>query len=68
MISGWHGEIPEDSGYFHAVYRQEHPVQKGRSYTVLDNVEVLECLPVYVFLRHEWQQHLLGRRRDQDVY
>lgn len=39
MISGWHGEIPEDSGYFHAVYRQEHPVQKGRSYTVLDNVE-----------------------------
>lgn len=43
MISGWHGEIPENSGYFHAVYRQEHPVQKGRSYTVLDNVNGKGC-------------------------
>jgi len=39
MISGWLGEIPENSGYFHAAYRQEHPVQKGRSYVVLDGVE-----------------------------
>jgi len=39
MITGWKGEIPEDAGYFHAVYRQEHPVQKGRSYVVLDGVE-----------------------------
>lgn len=39
MISGWHGEIPEDAGYFHAVYRQEHPVMKGRSYTVVDGIE-----------------------------
>lgn len=38
MISGWHGEIPEDAGYFHAVYRQEHPVEKGRSYTVVDGI------------------------------
>ncbi|MBQ7792180.1 MAG: DUF2961 domain-containing protein, partial [Clostridia bacterium] len=38
-VAGYYGEIPEDSGYFHAVYRQEHPVQKGRAYTVLDNVE-----------------------------
>ena len=38
-ISGWKGELPEGCGYFHAVYRQEHPVQKGRSYTVLDHVE-----------------------------
>lgn len=38
MISGWRGEIPEDAGYFHALYRQEHPVMKGRSYTVADNV------------------------------
>lgn len=38
MISGWHGEISENAGYFHAVYRQEHPVVKGRSYTVLDGV------------------------------
>ena len=43
MISGWHGEIPENSGYFHAVYRQEHPVQTGRSYTVLDNVNGKGC-------------------------
>jgi len=39
MISGWQGDIPDDCGYFHAVYRQEHPVQKGRSYVVLDGVK-----------------------------
>ncbi|MBR4206884.1 MAG: DUF2961 domain-containing protein [Clostridia bacterium] len=39
MISGWHGEISPDAGFFHAAYRQEHPVTKGRSYTVLDGVE-----------------------------
>jgi len=39
MISGWKGEIPENAGYFHAVYRQEHPVQRGRSYLVLDGVQ-----------------------------
>lgn len=38
MITGWRGELPENIGYFHAVYRQEHPVQKGRSYTVLDGI------------------------------
>lgn len=38
MLSGWYGEIPENSGYFHAAYRQEHPVQKGRSYTVIDGI------------------------------
>lgn len=39
MISGWLGDVGENAGYFHAAYRQEHPVQKGRSYIVLDNVE-----------------------------
>jgi len=39
MISGWKGELPEGIGYFHAAYRQEHPVTKGRSYVVLDNVK-----------------------------
>jgi len=39
MISGWRGEIPENAGYFHAVYRQEHPVCRGRSYLVLDGVK-----------------------------
>lgn len=38
MISGWKGELPHNAGYFHSVYRQEHPVQKGRSYVVLDNI------------------------------
>lgn len=38
MITGWKGDLPENIGYFHAAYRQEHPIQKGRSYTVLDNV------------------------------
>lgn len=39
MISGWKGEVPSDTGYFHAVYRAEHPVTKGRSYEVLSGVE-----------------------------
>ena len=38
MISGWYGALPEMSGSFHAVYRQEHPVQRGRAYTILDGV------------------------------
>ena len=32
MITGWKGALPENISYFHAAYRQEHPVQKGRSY------------------------------------
>lgn len=43
MISGWYGEIPEDAMYFHAAYRQEHPVTPGRAYTVLDGVEGRGC-------------------------
>ena len=39
MISGWKGEVPDNAGYFHAAYRQEHPVTKGRSYVVLDGVK-----------------------------
>lgn len=37
-ITGERGPVPENAGYFHAAYRQEHPVQRGRSYTVLDGV------------------------------
>jgi len=39
MITGWRGELPENIGYFHAAYRQEHPVARGRSYTVLDGIQ-----------------------------
>lgn len=39
MIEGWKGEIEENSGYFHAAYRQEHPVSKGKAYTVIDGIE-----------------------------
>lgn len=39
MISGWLGDVGENVGYFHAAYRQEHPVQKGRSYVVLDKIK-----------------------------
>lgn len=38
MITGWRGEIPEDSGYFHAGYSQEHPVTKGKAFTVVDTI------------------------------
>ncbi|MDO4284822.1 MAG: DUF2961 domain-containing protein [Eubacteriales bacterium] len=43
MISGWRGAISELSGYFHAAYRQEHPVQKGRAYTVIDGIQGKGC-------------------------
>ena len=39
MIEGWKGEIPQSAGYFHALYCQEHPVQKGRAYTVADGIK-----------------------------
>lgn len=38
-ISGSYEEVSEDALYFHACYRQEHPVQKGRTYTVADGIE-----------------------------
>ena len=38
IITGCRRELPENIGYFHATYRQEHPVQKGRSYTVVDGI------------------------------
>ena len=38
IITGSRREVPENIGYFHAAYRQEHPVQKGRSYTVVDGI------------------------------
>ena len=28
IITGAYQEIPSEAGYFHATYRQEHPVQK----------------------------------------
>lgn len=43
MISGWQGQVPENSGYFHAAYRQEHPVEKGCAYTVIDGIEGQGC-------------------------
>ena len=38
IITGCHQPVPENIGCFHAAYRQEHPVQKGRSYTVIDGI------------------------------
>ena len=43
MISGWYCEIPQDAGYFRAAYRQEHPVTKGRAYTIIDGIEGRGC-------------------------
>lgn len=39
MITGGFLELPENIGYFHASYRQEHPVTRGRSYTVIDGIQ-----------------------------
>ena len=39
MITGCYCELPHNIAYFHASYRQEHQVQKGRSYTIIDGIE-----------------------------
>lgn len=39
IITGTYCDVPENAGYFHASYRQEHPVTKGRSYTVIDGIQ-----------------------------
>ena len=39
MITGWLGKLPENIGYFHALYNQEHPIQKGRAYTVAKGIK-----------------------------
>ena len=38
IITGGRCAVPENAGYFHASYRQEHPVTRGRSYTVIDGI------------------------------
>ena len=38
VVAGKRKKQPENIGYFHAAYRQEHPVQKGRAYTVIDQI------------------------------
>lgn len=38
MITGVHGAVPEEALYFHASYRQAHPVEKGHTYTVIDGI------------------------------
>lgn len=38
MITGWLGEVSQDIMYFHASYHQEHPVKKGKSYPVVENI------------------------------
>ncbi len=38
-ITGEWANVPDNIAYFHAAYRQEHPVTKGKSYTVIDGIE-----------------------------
>lgn len=38
-ITGYCGEIPEDSGYFHASYRHARPVADGSDYIVIDGIK-----------------------------
>lgn len=39
IITGCYCEVPDNIGYFHASYRQEHPVTPGRAYTVIDGIK-----------------------------
>ncbi len=52
MIEGWHGELADTDLYFHAAYRQEHPVQKGHAYTVM-----------YAILGNDSQEMYNGQQR-----
>ena len=38
IITGCRQAVPEDAAYFHASYRQAHPVTRGKSYTVIDGI------------------------------
>ncbi len=38
IITGCKCDLPHNIGYFHASYRQEHPVSRGRSYTIIDGI------------------------------
>ena len=38
IITGAYQQVPDHIGYFHASYRQQHPVTKGKSYTVIDGI------------------------------
>ena len=38
IITGCYCRLPENIAYFHASYRQEHPVKKGRTYTIIDGI------------------------------
>lgn len=39
IITGCHTAVPDNIGYFHASYRQAHPVTKGKTYTIIDGIE-----------------------------
>lgn len=39
IVTGCYCELPDNVGYFHASYRQEHPVTPGKSYTVIDGIK-----------------------------
>ena len=39
IIAGCLKKMPDNIAYFHASYRQEYPVQKGRSYTIIDGIQ-----------------------------
>ena len=39
IITGCRRGVPENIAYFHASYRQKHPVDRGRSYTIIDGIK-----------------------------
>lgn len=39
MITGSYGKHEGEVAYFHASYRQAHPVEKGHTYTVIDGIK-----------------------------
>ncbi len=39
IITGCKQELPDSVAYFHASYRQAHPVTKGKTYTIIDGIQ-----------------------------
>ena len=73
-ITGWKGELPEDCGYFHATYRQERPVTRGRAYEVLQIPNGKGCFAGVMFaaglngISWIWVEGEVKMYIDGDVY
>lgn len=68
VVAGKRKKQPENIGYFHAAYRQEHPVTKGSCiYSHRSDQRPRKIYWSNFICGLEWYQPLLGGRRSQNV-